>query len=105
VAIVYCCSVMEGLLSWTGQRGFSVAVTEDNVFHSGLVFVLEARAIAAQDLESASISASCPIVLAVHVVIKCCPSCGVPLKRHYDQFRGELTIVAGLLKSLGIASA
>ncbi len=105
MAIGYCCSVMEGWLNKTGERGFSVAVTDDKVFNSGLLFVLEARAITTEDTESASISASCPLFLSMHIVIKFCPSCGTRLKMHYEPFRDELTIVAGLLQSLGDASS
>lgn len=97
--IRYCCFQMEGLLNRRGRRGLAVAITTDNVLHSGLVFILESRSVDEQDESRLIGMPNVPVYTRSSACIKYCPWCGKNLKTHYSRYARVLPIIPNLLES------
>ncbi|SIO27366.1 hypothetical protein SAMN05444166_3388 [Singulisphaera sp. GP187] len=96
--IKYCCPQMDiGLNASRQGRGFAVAVTTAPAFHSGLLFVFEARSVDAADESRLDGQHDIPIALVYRVCIQYCPWCGTRLKAHYARYIHELEIVENLM--------
>src|SRR5947209_7734419 len=92
----FCCSRMN--FSMNGDRrlmGFYITVTTDEVFHTGLVFVLEARSINEDDEGRILGTLGVPIAAVYKVHIQYCPWCGTRLNTYYSRYTDSLTIVPG----------
>jgi len=96
--IRYCCIQMDiSLNASRRERGFAVAVTTDPAFHSGLLFVLEARSVTATDEPRLGDLHDIPIALVYSVCIQYCPWCGAHLKTHYARHIDKLDIIPNLM--------
>jgi len=88
---------MDGTLGSRDTRGFGVAITEDKLLGTGLIFVLEFRSINVEHEAVFQGPPGIPIGLVGRVCIRFCPWCGANLKRHYSRYKDELHIVPDLL--------
>ena len=94
----YCCKVCEDALTRDDAVGLRMIVAQDTVLNFGLVFALEYRAVAQDDISAVSAPPSVRVLARHRVCIRFCPWCGKELRRFYSRYSGEMNLLSQVLE-------